>query len=82
MTRCLGEAHVARNHGAVEGIAKVLGELLRYFAGEIVARVIHGAQQAFNLKLRVKRGSDLLDGFEQIRESFQCLIFALHGDDH
>ena len=48
MARRLGQAHIARNAGAIQPIAKMLLQLRRYIVGQTVARIIHGAQQAFD----------------------------------
>ena len=52
-TRRLGQAHIARNHGAKHLVAEMLDQLRRHLVREIVARVEHGAQQSFDFQIRI-----------------------------
>src|SRR5690625_6051929 len=62
------QAHIARNTGAVHPITEVLGQLSRYFIGQAVARIVHGAQQAFDSELRVQPDADASEGIHQRRD--------------
>ena len=55
---------------------------LRHFVGEIVPRIEHRAQDAFDLELRIHRRLDLLDGADQRRQPFERVVLALHRDQH
>src|SRR5690606_30458283 len=44
-----GQPHVARDDGIVELVAEMRLELLGHVVGQAAARVVHGAQQAFDL---------------------------------
>src|SRR6202000_3224752 len=57
----LGKTHVARNDRAQHLVAKVLGELGRHLVAEVVAYVVHGAQQALDLEFRVQAHAHGLD---------------------
>jgi chromosome partitioning protein len=46
------------------------------------ARVKHDAQQTDDLQVRVQIGVNLLDGVDQICQTFQREILALHGHNH
>ncbi|MNJ55202.1 hypothetical protein D3C77_506790 [compost metagenome] len=57
-------------------------QLRRDIVVQAQARVVHGPQQALDLQLRVQPGGDALDVIHKVAETFQCVVLALHGDDH
>ena len=78
----LGEANVARDHGAKYLFAEMLDELGGHFVGQIIARIEHGAQQSFDFQFRIDALLDLLDGLHQCGQAFECVVLALHGHHH
>ncbi len=82
VARRFGEAHIARNDGAVDLVAEVLEQLPRDVVRQVVARVEHGAQQALDLERRIQEAPNLVDGLEQRGQPLQREIFALSGDHH
>ncbi len=52
--RGFAKAYVARDHCIEHHFGKMPLELFIYLVGQAQARVIHGQQEAFNLKLRIK----------------------------
>ena len=59
--------------------------ILQLFADLLLqcnARVKHHPQQANHLKLRIEVGVHLADGVDQVGQSFQGKVFALHRNDH
>ena len=57
-------------------------QLRRHIVGQTVARVVHGAQDALNLQLRVNRFRYPRDGAHQRRQALQGKVLTLHGDYH
>jgi len=80
--RGLGEPDVARHDCAVKRGAEVLFELRRHVLPEGVSRVVHGAQQPFDLEPRIEVRADLADRLHEIRQPFERVILALHRDQH
>src|ERR1700722_9623389 len=52
MTRRLGQPDVSRNNRTQQLVAEMFAELRGYIVGEIVAHVVHGAQQSFDFQIR------------------------------
>mgnify|MGYP006955158455 CR=1 FL=1 len=82
VTGGFGQPDVAGNHRTVDLVTEIFAELARYIQGQAVARVVHGTQYALNLKIRVHRFLNLLDGVHQGRQAFQRVILALHRNKH
>ena len=81
-TRRLGQAHVARDHRAEHLFAEVLDELRRHLVGEVVARVVHGAQQPFDLQLRVQAARTCSIVCTRALKPFERVVLALHRHQH
>src|SRR5579883_2478145 len=77
-----GEADVARDDRAQQLVAEVLGQLRRDVVRQVVAHVVHGAQQALDLELRIEPRAHRLDRVEQARQAFQREVFALDRNQH
>jgi len=77
----LPDAH-SRDQGLEDLVAKMLLELVRDLLRQRHARVKHDAQQTDYLQVRIQVGRDFLDGIGKIGQTFQRIVFALHGDDH
>src|SRR5581483_11027070 len=82
VARRFGEADVARDDGAQQLVAEMLDELRRDVVAEIVANVVHRAQQAFDFEVRIEARTHRLDRVEQARKTFEREIFALDRDQH
>jgi hypothetical protein len=82
MARRLGQAHVARDDRAQHLVAEMLGELQRNFVAEVVARVVHGAHEAFDFERGIEAHAHGLDRVEQVGQAFESEVFALHGNEH
>ena len=50
--------------------------------GQTQAAVVHGQQETFNLQLLVELTLNNFDGAQQLTDTFQGEVFALHWDDH
>jgi hypothetical protein len=60
----------------------MLDELRRNFVREIVSRIEHRAQNAFDLELGIRTRFDLLDRTDQCSQAFECVVLALHRNQH
>ena len=55
--------------------------LVVYLVCQTQTLVVHRQQETLNLQLRVQTFLHNLDGAQQLRDTLQCKIFTLHGDD-
>jgi hypothetical protein len=63
---CLSEPHVAGNDRPIQALAEVTLEFRRDVQRERIARVVHGAQQPFDLERRIQVSAHFLDRLHQI----------------
>ena len=56
-------------------------DLIDYLEGESIAPILHRQDDRQNLQVIVKASADRFDGREQLRETLERVILALHGDD-
>jgi hypothetical protein len=82
VARRFGQAHVTRHDGAEHLVAEVLQQLPGDLVAEVVADVVHGAQQALHRQLRVDRGLHGPDRLEQLAEPIEGVELALDRDQH
>ena len=70
------------NHRAIDLVAEVLlqlgGDLLR----ERVARVVHRAQQPFDLERGIQMRAHFLHRLHEVGKAFERVVLALHRDHH
>ena len=57
-------------------------ELIAHLNLQGNARIKHHAQQTNDLEVFIQVGMHLLDGVDQVCQTFEREILALHGDDH
>ena len=57
-------------------------QLRRNLLRERVARVVHGAQQPFDLERGIEVRAHFLDGLHQVAQAFERVVLALHRDHH
>ena len=71
-----GEPYVARNHGVVQLVAEMRLELFGNVVGQAAARVVHGAQQTFDLQTRIECLTDALDRVDQIGQTLERVVLS------
>src|SRR5690348_7930957 len=67
MTGRFGKTNVARNDRAQHFLAEMLGQLRGHFVAEIVAHVVHRAQQPFDFEFWIEALAYSMDRVEQAR---------------
>ena len=60
----------------------MLLELRGDVLGERIARVVHRAQQTFDLEPRIQMRTNFANGLHEIRQTLERIVFALHGNQH
>src|SRR5664279_867673 len=82
VARGLRQADVARNDSVEDLVAEVRLQLVADLRLQSDARVEHHAQDADDLERRVEVCMDLLDRVDEIGQSLESEVFALHRHDH
>ena len=77
MTGRLGKPNVSGDRGLKDEPAVKTPEIGGYRQGEIGALVIHRQQQPLYLQLRVNDSSQASQRVEELRDSFEGVVFAL-----
>ncbi len=72
-----GNPHVAREDGVIDLDAHEAAHIGDDLRGKIVARVVHGQDNAMDIKLLVQRLLHLIDGRQELRQTFEGEEFAL-----
>ena len=71
----------ARDGGLVHLGAEVLLHLFHHLHGQVVPQREHGEHHALDIQIRVILFADGLEGADQLRQTFQRIILALHRDE-
>src|SRR4051812_20884795 len=82
VARRFGEAHVPGHESAIDLVAEVLLELLRHVLRERVPGVVHRAQKAGDLELGIEVRAYPLDGGDEVRQTFERVVLALHRNEY
>ena len=82
MAGCFGDTDVAGDQCPVNAITEILEQLVRNSKGEIVAAIIHGAQQTLDFNSRIQAGTNLVNGIDQGAQALQGIVLTLHRDQH
>ena len=82
VTGGLGDADRTRDRGFVHLGAKVFLHLLHYLHREVVAQGEHREHHALDVQIGVVLFADGLEGADELRQTFQRIILALHRDQH
>src|SRR5579872_4988238 len=79
--RGFGKADVAGNGGLKDLRAEVLAQILGDLAAEVGALVELIEEDALDTKLGIPASLDGLNGFEELGDTLEGEVLALHGDD-
>ena len=82
MARRLRQAHAARDHGLIDLAAEVTAQLSGNLRGQIHTSVVHREHQPLDLQTSVEALGAHLNARQQIRQSLERVIFALHRHQH
>ena len=72
-----GEAHVARDHRAVDLVLEELAHVARHLLAEVRALVVHRQQHAFDVERRVERRAHAPHRRDEIGEAFEREVLAV-----
>src|SRR6266540_1166962 len=82
IARRFGETDIARDHRTVEFVTEVLLQIGRHVERERIARIVHRAQQSLDFEPLIQVRAHAADGLDQIGQAFECVILALHRNQH
>src|SRR5713101_7711533 len=82
VARRFGEPDIARNNSIVNLVAEVLLQLVGNLLRQEIPGIIHGAQQAFDLQPGIEIGVHSFNRRDQIAQTLERVVFALHRDHH
>ena len=81
MTGRFGELHVALHHRFEHQFLEVAFHLIVDLVGQSQTAVVHREEEAFDFQFGVESHLDHANRVEQLRDTLEREIFALHGDD-
>ena len=81
MRRRFGKAHVARNDCLVDRVAHVGAHVRDHLAGQAIAGIVHGQNDAVDRQAGVERAAHLFDGGQELRQAFEEPVLGLQRDD-
>src|SRR3546814_9185205 len=82
MTGGFGQSHVTRDNGFEHLVAKMGFYLGRDLLLQRDTGVEHNPQQPYKLQIWVEITVYPLNSVDQVRQAFQCKVFALHWNDY
>ena len=82
MRRSLREFHVTLDDGLEHQFLEVTFHLVVNLVGQTQTGIVHREQETLDFQFRVQFALDNLDGIEKFRDTLQCKILTLHGDNH
>ena len=77
MTGGFRKPHIARNDGRAEFGSEVASDFVLDFAGQLVAVIKHGEDDAQHFQIRIQSFADLFHGLKKFDQSFKGKKFAL-----
>ena len=79
--RTLRQFDVTLDDGLEDQLLEVALYLVINLVGQTQTGVLHRQQETFNLELRIQLSLDNLDGVQQLRDTLQCEILTLYGNN-
>ena len=78
----LRELHVALDHGFEDQFLEMTLHLIIDLVGKSQSAVVHSQQEALDFELRVELALDDLNSIEELTDTLQRKVLALHRNDH
>ena len=82
MTRRLGKPHVSRDPRSIDFLSEMAAYLCFDLPSEIVSLIHHSQHDALDFELGIQLPAYEFDGFRQIREAFERVVFTLQRDQN